>query len=445
MVPAPKADKSHLNQYSAYRYLTNEAPVFQSGASIDVNYRSADSARLTYSTASDDDMVWYYRLRIKRDGTTVYSADSLVPYYDYPNPADMPSSRSIDIYNFPIAYPFTVEITAVDVWGAESAVLSKEFVSNETGDQAKADAVIAGINSVATVTKESLELIIGVRAQYNQLSYQQKQLVTNYQVLLDAESTLYNTFYVTRDAEKYGVGTLDLYSLAPTQSKGSFALSQNTGVTLTWNNAANNQAIGLYRAVSLDGLHLSMANLSFTSEDKVLGWIISGAAKDKHTGGDSLLVYIDFEKGVLYVGNGLTGTELLRSELMVYDNFMTAPFSVLFAKSETGFTFTFETVSGSVTAEIPAAAVTGAANLADTEKCYISVTPWSGGVSAQVDIISLHDGVCVEDEVPVDPVDPGQTDPGTRSCGSSAWLPAGVLAAVAAVALISSRRRPRGR
>ena len=55
-------------------------------------------------------------------------------------------------------------------------------------DKAAADAVIAKIAAIGTVTKDSKAVIETARAAYAVLSTEQKQMVTNYQVLTDAET-----------------------------------------------------------------------------------------------------------------------------------------------------------------------------------------------------------------------------------------------------------------
>ena len=56
-------------------------------------------------------------------------------------------------------------------------------------NQAKADAVIALINGIGTVTEDSKAAIDAARAAYDKLTEAQKQLVTNYKTLTEAEET----------------------------------------------------------------------------------------------------------------------------------------------------------------------------------------------------------------------------------------------------------------
>ena len=89
--------------------------------------------------------------------------------------------------------PYSAAKTIFENVDAGYAVLVYELPGTEQApdpNQQAADKVITSINNIGNVTLEREGYIGGVRADYNALSSQAKSLVTNYNVLVDAENTI---------------------------------------------------------------------------------------------------------------------------------------------------------------------------------------------------------------------------------------------------------------
>ncbi|MBQ7924141.1 MAG: metallophosphoesterase [Clostridia bacterium] len=135
IIPAPKADNSHLIPYSYTRGETNSAPTFADGAAPSISV-SGTTATVTYPKASDDDMVYSYRITVKdAKGATLSTVTTLAPWIDYPNLANIPDTLS---YAFSgVSYTASdvgaIEVVAIDCWAKESAPLYKFYKAPGVG------------------------------------------------------------------------------------------------------------------------------------------------------------------------------------------------------------------------------------------------------------------------------------------------------------------------
>ncbi len=116
IVPAPKADGSHLKVYGKDR-AENPAPVFGKGGSVRKN---ADGTLvLAFAAASDDDLIHDYSVFIcDKEGNELRRFNILADFYKYTDPAQMKDSYSINIGAFDPA-AVSIKVVARDSWGNE--------------------------------------------------------------------------------------------------------------------------------------------------------------------------------------------------------------------------------------------------------------------------------------------------------------------------------------
>lgn len=148
VIPAPKADKSNLKYYTNLRRLDNSAPNFDAGATVKLDKADLDkgSISLTFSAASDDDMVKGYLISFidKSTGRTIKRIPVYSDFYEYPQAADMPKSLSFTFSSGALA-PFTadyekdytIQVAAFDSWNAKSASISSDTIPGTPADPAR--------------------------------------------------------------------------------------------------------------------------------------------------------------------------------------------------------------------------------------------------------------------------------------------------------------------
>ena len=124
----PKADKSHLSAYdNATRQRENAAPSFPEDASLTVQ-STRSGLSFTWTAASDDDMVRYYKLyvyTVAEDGTrTRGKTYNLATFtYRYDRVEDMPGEMTFSTAALPSG-EYYFEVCPVDVWGAVGGTIS---------------------------------------------------------------------------------------------------------------------------------------------------------------------------------------------------------------------------------------------------------------------------------------------------------------------------------
>ena len=139
VVPAPKADGSHLTVYGKDR-ANNSAPSFEGKTvKVEVNSKTSSSvvAKVVFDAASDDDLIHDYTLTVTNTRTNSVKAtyNILADFYKHIDPADMKA-----VYEQPIKGSikdndvYKVVITARDSWGnsAEASCYFKCDVASGT-------------------------------------------------------------------------------------------------------------------------------------------------------------------------------------------------------------------------------------------------------------------------------------------------------------------------
>lgn len=423
---ACKADGSHINRYTEVaRNRSNKPPVFGERAKLVVD-ELPTGAQITYSAATDDDMVYSYTIGVYKDGKTVTEVKSYSPFYITPNLSNLSEERKLNL-DYTVAYPYTVKIVAHDSFDASSKPLSVEMRDTTEEDMAAAaaiDARVAALNSTPAETDG--EEIKAIRAQITAMSFKSKGYLKKLADFEKIEARYYNSFHLTADAEDYAPNADDMFSTATTASKGWAQNSEYTGVSLNWNAATLNNSLGFNRTFELDGLHISLANLSLTSESKLYGVIISNKHKEKWAKGSSFLLGIDFEYGDVFANETL----IAQSDCLKYSALGAAPFDLSFTIDDDGtLKLSVKTFSNSDTVDIAKEHLSGLANLTDLSACYVSFSTWERRTTGSFDVAAIHGGKenCEQyasenpPENPEEPEKPSNGDNGKKKgCGSVA-------------------------
>lgn len=443
---------SHLNRYSAAsRSAANVAPAFSADAKLKVTELSATSLQISYPVASDDDMVFSYTVSVYDQARNLVAEyKTLSPWYYFPCLSDLPAVRTHTI-SCEYAYPYTVEVVARDSFGGTSAPLSVTVQDTTEEDRAAAGAIDARVTALAgkTLSEEDGEEILAVRAEINGLSYKGKAFLTSYETFVRIEAEYYNAYRLTADAS-YAPVASDTYSIAATAAKGWTEDSEYTGVSFNWNATTKNNSLGFNRTFDLNGLHVSFANLSISSEKQTFAMLFSNVAKDKWLTGETLLLYVDFADGKLYVNDGVS---VGQSDCLRYSDLGATPFDFLFTLEEDGsLTIAVHTIFGEESFHVAGAHLQNIAHFTDPSACYLSFSPWDSRTTGSFDVVSVHGG---EDECKVYVSDPGGNggeagggeEPGEEKksgCGSvvsGGFAAIGTVAAATAAVLVRRKKR----
>jgi len=106
-------------------------PYFAEGSEIKLFYGMNQSGErtviLSFTAASDEDMVHHYEISVKDGrGTEIIFKRHLSDFYRHPDPSQMEKTVSIDICDI-IPGDYTVGIKAVNSWDKKSAVLKAKI------------------------------------------------------------------------------------------------------------------------------------------------------------------------------------------------------------------------------------------------------------------------------------------------------------------------------
>ena len=116
IIPAPKADGSHLTVYGKDR-ANNPAPEFGKGGSVKKNQDG--TITVEFAAATDDDLIHDYSVFIcDKAGNQLKRFNILADFYHYTDPKDMKDSYTLNIGEFDPA-AVTIRVVARDSWGHE--------------------------------------------------------------------------------------------------------------------------------------------------------------------------------------------------------------------------------------------------------------------------------------------------------------------------------------
>lgn len=149
----PSKSGKHLEEYSfARRAAANEPPVL---STLDLNVLSpsepwvkkvAKGISVDFASGEDDEFVHHYVVSLSEGGKEIFTKKILADFYKHPEPSSMKPSwnvsfsidelpedyTALDHIGLPVLKPgtYTVSLTAVDSWDAESEVITKEITVN---------------------------------------------------------------------------------------------------------------------------------------------------------------------------------------------------------------------------------------------------------------------------------------------------------------------------
>ena len=149
----PVKSGKHLEEYSfSKRAAANTPPVL---SKIDASVlmpsepwvkKVAKGISVEFASGVDDEFVHHYVVSLSENGKVISTKKILADFYRHPDPSEMKPSWSVsfsledlpesftvlDSIGLPVLKPgtYTVSLTAVDSWDAESESLTKEVVVN---------------------------------------------------------------------------------------------------------------------------------------------------------------------------------------------------------------------------------------------------------------------------------------------------------------------------
>ena len=137
VIMAPQEDGSHLLSYTKDRGSAenNAAPVFAENA-ITIEDDAAELAAgepvkafLTFQSATDDDQVHNYTIKVTENGQEVETINLLADFYLHTQPEEMRKESRINLDRdlYFKGHTYTITLTAWDDWGAQSNVVTYTY------------------------------------------------------------------------------------------------------------------------------------------------------------------------------------------------------------------------------------------------------------------------------------------------------------------------------
>ena len=144
IIPAPEANKSHLNFYRTDRkYNDNPAPVFGTENVIYIDNVAKNASgylpKFCWQSATDDDMVFLYEVSIMNEsGVVIQKWKFLSDYYRVTDAKDMKTEYSVQnrIAGGRLSFDteYTIRIIAFDCWENASDPAVMKFTGNSDGE-----------------------------------------------------------------------------------------------------------------------------------------------------------------------------------------------------------------------------------------------------------------------------------------------------------------------
>lgn len=127
-ISSPKDDGSHLKKYSKERMNSNAEPILEGipmiRADVNVDDGTVSNASIIVNAGKDDDLVHHYKITVKNNITGVTNTYKyLSDFYCNSQPDDMAETYAFDL-DITTVGKYTIDIVAVDSWGAESNTIS---------------------------------------------------------------------------------------------------------------------------------------------------------------------------------------------------------------------------------------------------------------------------------------------------------------------------------
>ncbi|MBQ8448039.1 MAG: hypothetical protein IJX27_03795, partial [Clostridia bacterium] len=125
---APKADGSHLEKYRNDRAGANKAPTLTGTpvltAKVNTTTGTVSGASITVPAGTDDDLVHHYKITVKNEttgqgNTYLFLSD----FYRHPQVSGMAKTLTFPL-DIAMQGTYTIDVTAVDSWDAESGKIS---------------------------------------------------------------------------------------------------------------------------------------------------------------------------------------------------------------------------------------------------------------------------------------------------------------------------------
>ena len=305
--------------------------------------------------------------------------------------------------NFDPAGQCYVGLSAYNIIG--QAVTSIDFLG--VGSSAEVDNVISLIDAIETVDLLNGAPIKEARAAYDNLTENGKKLITNYQVLLDAE-TEYAALAAEADADLYSASYHTAHLSNQKDSKNvvktmtqdwapylSLEDVSTGGLRYNFTGAGSNIREGFSRFVSIDGLYIQFDNLVRESNKSAVFALVFGSAEDyigtytNNAGStNAFAIVFDTVAGKIYALSN--GEHLIISDdIIKYDNLKQKRFSVYIKEENHIYTLTVEVNGKKVEGTFSGGLFENAAALKNPNVCRFAISSWTSGQYFSLDLIGV--------------------------------------------------------
>ncbi|MBQ8684020.1 MAG: leucine-rich repeat protein [Clostridia bacterium] len=264
-----------------------------------------------------------------------------------------------------------------------------------TTDEIAVLRVIQAIDGIGQVDYYSRDVIEMARSAYERLTPAQKSSVYNLSVLEAAEAAVVALNH-----------TQDVYYYAPTKADRmgtnywTAALSmtdrENGGIRYVWKGAGTDWRTGLDIPLALNGLHLTLGNITFGSTNKTFALYLADKTSEGYSGYSlsPLILIFDCNTGELKVtsqGSPTAGATILQTDALKADNLANKLVELkLTANGAGGYTASLLGQTGVITS----AMLSSATGMTNRNAVYLTFCPWDWSATTQMsfDLLAVHGG-----------------------------------------------------
>ena len=296
-----------------------------------------------------------------------------------------------------------IGLSAYNITGQQTA--SIDFLG--VGSNAEIEDTIALIEKIGKVDLINGAPIKEARAAYDNLTQNGKKLVSNYQVLLDAEAE-YAALATEADADLYPASyhtahlsnQLDAKNVMKTIQKDwapylSLEDVSTGGLRYNFTGAGSNIREGFSRFVSIDGLFIQFDNLVRQSSKSGVFALVFGNAEDyigsyKNEAGASnaFAIVFDTVNGRVYALSNGEHTIITDSRIK-YENLKQKRFSVSLKEENHIYTLTVDVNGAKITGTFSGGLFENAAALKNQNLCRFAISSWTNRQYFSLDLIGV--------------------------------------------------------
>lgn len=317
--------------------------------------------------------------------------------------SDIIPASLLEGLNFDPAGKCYIGLSAYNISGqTESSI---DFLG--VGSNGEIEDTISLIEKIGTVDLLNGTPIKEARTAYENLTENGKGLVTNYQVLLDAEKK-YASLANEADADLYKASyhtahlsnQLDAKNVVKTMQKDwapYFWLEDIStgGLRYNYTGAGSNIREGFSRFVSIDGLFIQFDNLVRQSSESGMFALVFGSAEDyigsytnEAGASNAFVIVFDTVNGRVYALSNGEHT-IITDNRIKYENLKQKRFSVHLKEENHIYTLTVDVNGEKITGTFSGGLFENAAALKNPNKCRFAISSWTSRQYFSLDLIGV--------------------------------------------------------